>query len=186
MPRDYKHRGRSKRRRQEPPGWQWMLAGLALGLVVAVGVYVYDRRPGGIVAQAAVRPMPAAGGDTADEDVEREDAGRFQFYELLPKFEVVIPERERGVAADAEPAKLTRPGSYVLQAGSFRNYADADRMQATLALLGVESRIQNITIDDDAWHRVRVGPIDDLDELARLRERLSNERIEVLVIRVGE
>jgi hypothetical protein len=33
---------------------------------------------------------------------------------------------------------------------------------------------------------VRIGPIDDLGELNRVRQRLRDQRIDVLVIRVGE
>ena len=104
----------------------------------------------------------------------------------VTKFEVVIPEQERDVVADTPATPLERPGSYVLQAGSFRNYADADRMQATLAIQGIESNVQKVTIDDDSWHRVRIGPIHNLGELNRLRTRLREASVDVLVIRVGE
>jgi len=59
-------------------------------------------------------------------------------------------------------------------------------MKATLALLGVESRIQKVTIDADDFHRVRVGPMSDLDELNGVRRRLWDARIEVLLIKVPD
>ena len=52
---------------------------------------------------------------------------------------------------------VEKPGAYILQAGSFRNHADADRVRALIAMQGVESKIQKVTIDKDTWHRVRVG-----------------------------
>ena len=55
----------------------------------------------------------------------------------------------------------------MLQAGSFGAAADADRMQANLALLGFESHVQRVTIDDDVFNRVRIGPIGDLDTAKR-------------------
>jgi cell division protein FtsN len=79
---------------------------------------------------------------------------------------------------------VSEPGTYVLQAGSFRNVTDADRVQATLALQGIESRIQQVTIDEDTWHRVRIGPFDDLAQLDQMRQKLHEKHIEVLVIRV--
>ena len=78
------------------------------------------------------------------------------------------------------------PGLYVLQAGSFSRYEDADRRRAELALQGIESSIQRVTIDDRTYHRVRIGPIDDLDELNMLRSRLRAARIDVLRIRLGD
>ena len=72
----------------------------------------------------------------------------------------------------------------MLQAGSFRSVADADRVQASLAIQGIESRIQQVTIDEDKWHRVRIGPFADLDRLDEMRKKLRDKHIEVLIIRV--
>jgi cell division protein FtsN len=182
MARDYKHRSRNSRN-SSAPGWQWFVAGLTFGLMTALGVYLYDRRPGGPLESTAARPVPAA---TAREEAEApvRPESRFDFYDELPKFEVVIPEHERDVSADVAQAPVRQPGTYVLQAGSFRSAADADRVQATLALQGIESRIQNVTIDEDTWHRVRIGPFADLDELERMRAKLREKHIEVLMIRV--
>ena len=49
---------------------------------------------------------------------------------------------------------------------------------------GIESRIQQVTIDEDTWHRVRIGPFDDLTQLDQMRRKLRDKHIEVLVIRV--
>ena len=89
-------------------------------------------------------------------------------------------------AATQPTPPLDLPGIYVLQAGSFSNYADADRVKAELALLGVVSRIQKVSIDDKVYHRVRVGPVESLDRLNLLREKLHQAQVEVIVIRVGE
>jgi cell division protein FtsN len=107
---------------------------------------------------------------------------------MLPKFEVVVPEREKAEAPGAAPAAAaTRPaGAYVLQVGSYRNFADADRVRAQLALQGIESKIQRVSVDNDTWHRVRVGPISDLRELNRTEQRLRQAEHQPLVIRVGE
>ena len=78
------------------------------------------------------------------------------------------------------------PGVYVLQAGSFSSFADSDRMKAQLALLGIVSYIQKVTVDDKTYHRVRVGPINQLGQLNMLRKQLLDARIEILVIQVGE
>jgi cell division protein FtsN len=104
---------------------------------------------------------------------------------MLPKFEVVVPEREKAEPSDARPA-IQRPGAYVLQVGSYRNFADAERVRAQLALQGIESKIQRVAIDNDTWHRVRIGPIADLAELNRTRERLRQADVEAIVVRVGE
>ena len=111
---------------------------------------------------------------------------RFDFYDILPNFEVVIPETDPEVAADIGPQAVKIPGTYVLQAGSFTSYEDADRRRAQLAMQGIESSIQRVSIDERTYHRVRVGPTNDLDELNMLRSRLREARIDVLRIRLGD
>ena len=189
-----KSRASSRRKQQEYPGWLWMLFGLALGLSVAFAVYVKDRRPAPVVAGGPPQPAslqssldangepPAAATPPAAEETE----SRFTFYDMLPNFEVVIPEQEPDVAVDAEPRAIVEPGLYVLQAGSFTLHADADRRRAELALHGIESQIQRVMIDDKTYHRVRIGPTDDLDELNMLRSRLRAAQIDVLRIRLGD
>jgi cell division protein FtsN len=127
---------------------------------------------------------------------------QFDFYEILPQYEVVVPEVETvspaaqtrtgvpgaGAPSTSSPpvAPVEAPGSYILQTGSFRSHGEADRMQASLALLGIESKIQKVTIDDDEFHRVRVGPIDDLDTLNRVRNQLRAAGINALVMRMND
>ena len=173
----------------EAPGWVWMLFGLSLGLVVAAAVYVTDRR--GDVETAAPAPAQSAQPQRREEPApeiptQPHPATRFDFYEILPKFEVVIPEVESQARPDRVATSVGDPGSYVLQAGSFRTSADAERMRANLALLGIESRIQKVTIDANDFHRVRVGPMSDLDELNGVRRRLWDAEIEVLLIKVPD
>ncbi|MEJ2173081.1 MAG: SPOR domain-containing protein [Woeseiaceae bacterium] len=178
-------------KRPEYPGWVWMLFGLSIGLSVAFAVYVKDRGAGVL---PDTRPQPASlqsALDDNDEALVPESApdpktNRFTFYDMLPNFEVVIPEEEANVTADNEPKAVIEPGLYVLQAGSFSAYSDADRRRAQLALQGIESTIQRVTIDDKTYHRVRIGPIDDLDKLNLLRSRLRAAQIDVLRIRLGD
>ena len=187
-------RQRSRKKARRAPGWVWMLFGLSLGLVVAAAIYVGDRRaPTGVAAVATdqpagqlepVEPVAVTAPEPAPVAEEPHPSARFDFYDMLPQFEVVIPEVETNATPDARATAVEEPGRYVLQAGSFRELADADRMQANLALLGIESRVQRVSIDDDIYHRVRVGPTEDLADLNQIRRRLWDAEIEVLLIRV--
>jgi cell division protein FtsN len=130
------------------------------------------------------RPEPRAGASVS----EAEEGAKYDFYDMLPNFEVVVPEMDREVARERDnaPAHIERPGVYVLQAGSYRAQAEADRIRAQLKLQGIDANVQRVAIDDDVWHRVRIGPITDLAELNRLRARLRAADLDALVIRVGE
>ena len=176
------------------PGWAWMLFGLAIGLSVAFAIYVKDREP--VVAAIDKSQQPASLKSAIDEigDKTGEETAtaaaptkkRFDFYDMLPAFEVIVDDEAPAVDADTEPQAIDQPGVYMLQAGSFSTHGDADRRRAELALHGIESRIQRATVNKRNYHRVYVGPIDDLDELNILRSRLRAAKIDVLRIRLGD
>ena len=178
-------RGRRRRRpsrKADAPGWVWMICGLAVGLSVALYIHIRN-----LAEQRGSEPQTvertAETKTTTAEPSQNQDTDGFSFYELLPRFEVIIPDHDGRARPDVTPAAVEEPGQYVLQAGSFSTFADADRRKAQLALFGIESRIQRVTIDDDEWHRVRIGPITDLTELNDIRDTLRNAEIEVLLIR---
>ncbi|MDZ7645186.1 MAG: SPOR domain-containing protein [Woeseiaceae bacterium] len=140
---------------EEFPGWIWMLFGLAIGLSVALAIYLQDHPPSAPPSEQGATPSAPAPAGTAsapaalDENGESAPAAepppqRFDFYNMLPNFEVVIPEQESDVTTDTEPRAVEEPGVYVLQAGSFSRYEDADRRRAQLALQGIESTIQRV------------------------------------------
>jgi cell division protein FtsN len=170
-----------------------MMFGLAIGLSVAFAVYVKDREPDIIVA--AVQPDPASLQRALDDNGESASSqtaaaeppkSRFDFYTMLPAFEMIITEDEPDVDEDIEPQAIEEPGVYLLQAGSFSTHNDADRRRAVLALHGIESRVQRAKVNNRDYYRVYVGPIDDLDELNMTRSRLRAAKIDVMRIRLGD
>lgn len=173
------------RRRNRTPAWALVLAGLAVGAFVVAAAWVVREklaaRPAAATA-APERPAPKPRARPSEAPPEK----RFEFYEMLPNFEVVVPEEDRDVRRSSSPAPVDVPGMYVLQAGSYGSFAEADRVKARLALLGIVSQIQKITVDERQYHRVRIGPLDDLAVLNRYRKRLREAGVEALVIRVGE
>jgi len=188
--RKTKHRT-TTRRPSKPapmPGWVSGVIGLTLGLSVAAAIYVKDREPSSnspTATATATEPAPEPAATTPSYEVPEKSEPRFKFYDMLPNFEVVIPEEDTVVRNDTRPAPLDTPGIYVLQAGSFSSHTDADRMKARLAMLGISSRIQKVSVDDKEYHRIRIGPVDSLDQLNSFRNQLRDASIDVMVIRVG-
>jgi len=184
----------------------WGITGLAMGLMVALVVHLEHTRPdrsaSGNVPDGATSE-PTAGGDR--------DQPRFEFYRLLSEQEVEVASREAetldndGALPDAddaggEPAtqptasERSDPGSseaiggarYLLQAGSFRNPDDAESLKASLALLGIEARIQVVELPGgETWHRVRIGPFADLQRVNAVRERMAGQQIDAILLRAG-
>ncbi len=195
--------------------WRDLGIGCGAGLLVALVVYVSDHRGAQGAAEAGSTPTPrhaatrSAGTTAADAgalDEARTGAGtegpagaegtagaagatgaaeKYDFYDGLPKFEVLVPEKEHGTRVDAA-ARVSRPGTYFLQAGSYRNVEDANRVQAQLARQKISANVQRVALDADVWYRIRIGPISELDQLNRVRQQLQAAKIVSLVIRVDD
>ena len=187
--RDYKS---SQRRGLPVRGVREFAYGLACGLLIAGVAFAYFNNRVHKPAEGADTPRPEPHrAARADTDVTGPGSGKtsekYDFYEMLPNFEVVVPEKDKDVKRDLPAAaKIERPGVYVLQAGSYRNEADANRVRAQLALQGVDAKVQRVAVDTDVWHRVRIGPINNLDELNKVRKQLQAAEVDALVIRVGD
>jgi cell division protein FtsN len=186
--RDYK----SPHRRPLDLGrWREFGSGALGGVVLASIAFVYLGGRGHPAADKADAPRPdphrSAHADLEDSVAEGKPSERYDFYQMLPNFEVVVPEKDKEVRRDLPAgAKIERPGVYVLQAGSYRNESDAERVRKQLALQGVQARVQRVAVDADVWHRVRIGPIGNLEELNRVRRQLQAADVDALVIRVGD
>ncbi|HDP88383.1 MAG TPA: SPOR domain-containing protein [Thioalkalivibrio sp.] len=191
--RDYKHSGRKKKQQRTLPGWVWMLSGLGIGLFVALLVYLKDTPAPKTVTAAPSISVTKGTQDTREvrkpdaEEIPAPPRPRFDFYTLLPELEVVVPEEEvsgqTATPREAKPKVITQGGEFILQAGSFQKFEEADRLKASLALLGVQAHIQKVEVNDDTWHRVRIGPIASLAEINDIRSRLKANQIDTMLLK---
>ena len=187
--RDYK---RAARRPLDFSRWREFGFGLLAGAALASVAFVYaaGRSHRATELADAPHPDPHRARD-ADREAGRASAAKgsekYDFYQMLPNFEVVVPEKDKEVKRDQPAgAPIERPGVYVLQVGSYHNEADAERVRQQLALQGVQAKVQRVAVDADVWHRVRIGPITDLGELNKVRRQLRAAEVDALVIRVGD
>jgi cell division protein FtsN len=204
MARDYKNAGKRKKPQRKPvPGWIWMVTGLSVGLLVALLVYLKGHEPPAGTRTAVLEVAPkhtkqsppaptkaktasAAKPDKTKSGTQQGKQGlHFEFYTLLPESEVVIPEDEAIPARTKEGKPKTTPtGTYMLQAGSFRNEDEAKTLKGELALLGIVANIQSVVISGDTWHRVWIGPFGTAKDVDDVQRRLRNNDITAIRIRV--
>lgn len=179
MARDYGQRNpggnRQARGRNEMPGWVWLLVGLSIGLGIAA--YVYITRPVHTEPVAAVKKP----GAKKPIPIPPEKTSRFSFYEILPNYKVVIPRNQDDDSG--EPASL-EPGAYVIQVGAFTERSQAEEQRAKLALIGVESRVEQGANNGQKWFRVLIGPDKDLARLNSVTLRLKDNGVESFLVRV--
>ena len=138
----------------------------------------------------------------------------FDFFTVLPEIEVVAPATpaaevaaEVGAEVAAEVAAETRKkldggepdargaardapatdgGSYMLQAASYQQRAEADRLKATLALNGMVSAIQKVSIQGRGdFYRVRLGPYLTYAAMVQAEQQLSRAGIKALRLKVS-
>lgn len=133
--------------------------------------------------QVAVKPAP---GDTRQPatapTAPKTKAGKYEFYELLPNSEIT-PEAVEAYQSTPRTAKMDK--TYLLQAGSFRSAADAEKMRASLILEG----LPNVHTDksngsNGIWYRVRIGPFDNRSALNKAHDKLARLNINAMTVRV--
>lgn len=175
------------------PGWLWLLCGILITLIaVEIAPALYDglkraHLPHLHPTKSANAGRPAKSGSDKPGNASAQPATHFDFYKMLPKFQVVIPDQDIETRSGETTKPIETPGTYVLQVGSFQSYSDADRLKANLALLGVEASIQQVTVDNgQTWNRVRIGPIHNLKKLNDLRVQLRKKNIEPMIVRIDK
>jgi len=194
MVKDYRQgtpiRTSQKRKQNRSCVW-WFLMGTALG-VLATNILGSRHSGTGDAPETAAKP--------AAEETPPHVAPNFRFQEILSDTQVDIgdntppppppaprpqpraePEKpvERPVAkpqtaapAPTPPAETVKPrsGTYVVQIGSFGRQADAERLKAELALLGISTNIQTATLSSGrVTHRVRTGAYASKQETEKIR-----------------
>ncbi len=190
-PKDYKHRRKSSNKPGRARGWLWFVAGLLVGVAGTLFAEFQEYYSAGGVVQAvreATRSDRSEAGAKAKEQKPEKKAKRprFEFYTMLPEMEVAVPEHElTGGSTAASRNPEDDNVTYVLQAGSFRQLAQADRLKAELALIGMPAKIQTVSIEGGSkWHRVRVGPFTNLQALNEARSELQSNGLKVMVLKV--
>jgi len=112
------------------------------------------------------------------------DEQRFDFYKILPGQVDAVPADGKGTAKDREPSVAAPAKKVFLQLGAFQNENEADNLKAKLALLGVEAKIQSVSIPDKGMvHRVRVGPLSKQEDVDRVRAQLKQDGINAAVVK---
>lgn len=193
-PRKRQATRKHRRRPGRAPGWLWLGGGIALGLGASLtAAYLFSRPPAHPSRQKTVMVPPQPPAKAAPKRPAPEPAAksapskpRFDFYTMLPKLKVFVPERREEAPAPAHGhgAEIDERGTYALQVGSFRQLGDANRVKARLALIGVEADIYTVTVNDQQWHRLRVGPYSDLEKLRDITTRLRKHRIKYMVLKI--
>lgn len=97
------------------------------------------------------------------------------------------PGADKQQASLEKPQKADNTGekfTYYLQAGAFLDQGEAENAKAKLALLGVPANIAERKSDNGTLYRVRIGPFGQADTMNRMRGKLTDNGVDVAVVRV--
>jgi cell division protein FtsN len=195
MSRDYKPSAPKTSNSKGSPFFTGLLVGLLLGVGLSVWLTMYLKggdspfannkvtRPT-IESKAEKPPKEEISEESVlpkDENPENpKPDNQFDFYTILPETESTVTEKEI-----KESSLTVKKDNYFLQVGAFQNEADADNMKAKLALQGFEAVVQTATIPEKGvWHRVRVGPLNDITQINKVRSELTTNGFNTDLIKV--
>ena len=198
MSRDYKSRKTSTTRKSSSSLIAGIFIGYTLGLVSAIGVWMYiSQAPSPFLTEE--KPTTTQKTTQIEIPIEKkiaevDEKPKFDFYKILPGIEepIVEQELEQAIQQQAAPTPENRTSNipseqYFLQAGAFRSTDEAENLKARLALLGVVATIQSAHLPEKGlWHRVRIGPFTNMDNVNQVRTSLQQNSIEVSFIKVRE
>ena len=105
------------------------------------------------------------------ELIENKSAEKeFDFYELLRDIEKIMPDD----LPEAAPDRTQDNFDFYLQAASFREQSDAEKLRARLALKGYSSVTQARKVEGKGnYFRVRLGPYTDKRKAKTVKNKLQ-------------
>ena len=199
--RNTRHSG-ARRGKKKLPVWVVMLVGLGLGaLLMWAGqrLFFHGGKPlSGISSLfSGHRSAPERATSTVASTTKEPAKPHFDFYTILPEIETVLPDRfdkgrkpgKKSAAAKNDQADTTGAQDtgvvYVLQAASYGNIEDADRLKARLVLNGLEAHIEKVSIEGKGqFFRVRLGPYGHVDDLDTAYQKLAQQGIKAMRLKV--
>ncbi|MDZ4098442.1 MAG: SPOR domain-containing protein [Methylophilaceae bacterium] len=190
MTRDYKNTtSREKPSGKGSPFFSGLLVGLVLGVGLSVALALFitgGKSPfeNKVTPAAVIEPETLEVPDATQAGAGNESGQpRFDFYTILPGTETQVTEQE---IKQKESAAIAVTESYFLQVGAFQTEQEADNMKARLALQGIEAIVQTAEIPEKGtWHRVRVGPFSDINQINQSRSQLVDNGFPADLIKVN-
>lgn len=96
----------------------------------------------------------------------------FDFYTLLPKMKVPVPQETDQPLQKIIPSINKAPRHYLLQVASVTNHRDAKHLRDKLAHQGFNAFIQQYPAANRVWYRVYIGPYQTLSNAEQSQRQL--------------
>jgi len=190
-PHDYAKR-KPKKQRKPAVSRGVMLLTLVVSIAFLAALLVLSKQPDDAKASTlvaektnpskAIKVIPKTITKAVDKKGADEQQDSFDFYTLLPDSEVTPVKVDAYISTPKDPNKKT---DALLQAGSFRKLADANRLRGKLILLNMNNVVTEKTVSSSGsvWYRVRIGPFSSRSTLNKAEDILAQQGIQSLQIK---
>ena len=170
--------------KSQVPAWVWLFTGTMVGAFVMFLTYLGGLPSSESTAITATNaPVKVA---SATPPSARQDSAipkpRFDFYQLLEEDQVETPRNDHKPTGNAAVSSAEAI-EYLMQVGSFKRPADADRLRAELLMMNLEVSIEPFKKrNNDRYYRVLVGPYPNRAKMSKDRSTLTDNKIDIWVI----
>lgn len=167
------------------------IGGIIVGALISVaGMYIYAsgmqmNLGAGIKNLVNSRAGSSEKAESKSSQQVNDPKPVFDFYTVLPEYETVVDEKQFIHDVQKPAKKKEKESTYILQAASYSSFKDADKLKAKLALNGLSSRIEKISVEGKGqFYRVRLGPYSSTATKKDVVKRLGSLGIKPLHLKV--
>lgn len=190
--------------------WQWLFLGCFLGLGLSFSLTLeksWKERWSTFEFKSFWKWTKQPGAESPQKFLPKPQVAfeepKFDFYNVLPEMEVVIPPEgqqhtgvltDRGKTSDMAPKILgDKPPDpfvpvapvYILQVGAFKAQSEAEHLKAELALLGLQAGIEISTMPSGTtWYRVKLGPYATESATDKDKQKLQEQGIRSFKVKI--
>lgn len=171
--------------------WPAFISGILVGVLLCfAGMFIYAsgmKMNLGAGIRNLVNNRVVSPEETLRKDTQKANDPKpvFDFYTVLPEYETVVDEKQFMHDIKKPAKKQEKETTYILQAASYSSFNDADKLKAKLALNGLSSRIEKISVEGKGqFYRVRLGPYSSTATKKDVVKRLGDLGIKPLHLKV--
>jgi len=147
-----------------------LVSGVVLGKLISGAQSGSSGLGSGLRALFDTESEPINDDEAIAELVDKSTETEFEFYSVLPDIEQVMPD----ALPEATPSRTDANMDYYVQAASFRNQSDAEKLRARIALKGFKSITQARTSEKTGtFFRVRLGPYSNRRKAKTVKNKLQ-------------
>lgn len=154
-----------------------LMATVVIVILFSLGLYALNQLGSSKIQHSkpasANKPLQVEEKSTTKED-------DYSFYGKLKDFEVVVSED----SAYNSSRSVDDNYIYLIQAGSFKTQAQAEKLLVELTLLGLEPKIdKSRNASGNLWYRVRLGPFENRGTMTAVRSTIISNDLEAMVMK---